>query len=189
MPNSAPKPRKDLNDLPLKLEDAPEAPEEERFHPPWHYQAIHMSLSGYSMREIARSLSKSYPTVQNFLHTQWAVDKVNALYNTLNERRATLMLDPVEKFNSKIDEKIALLDELTHSSDPKVALSAIREWINHAIGSPVKRTEVTVEHSLNNLGVEELRFIKEHGRMPTPTELLTSSEPTPLLSPPNGHDS
>ena len=84
----------------------------------------------------------------------------------------------MEAFYTKLPEKIALLDELTKSENPSVALRATESWIANTLGSPVKRSEIKVEGTIGHASIEELRFIKDHGRLPTPQEKLQLEAPS-----------
>ena len=139
---------------------------------PWHLAAMHLWLTGREPRDIAEQLNKSYPIVRKLIDGPWGQAQIAAFNARLTERHIDAIIDPITKFNTKIVEKIDMLDAMTHSPDEKVALAAIREWINHAIGSPVRRSEVMIEHILAARTTDELRFIKEYGRAPSNADEL-----------------
>jgi len=147
----------------------------------WHYRALHLHFLGETPTSIARQLKRSMQHVQGVLRTPWAQAETAKLHETLMAQRKDIILEPIQKFNSLIEEKIQILDTLTKHEDPKIALAAVREWINHTLGTPVSRSKISVEHTLNGRSVEELRFIRDNGRLPQPGELIQLAGPTPGL--------
>jgi hypothetical protein len=87
------------------------------------------------------------------------------------------IFDPMAAFYEKLPEKIALLDELTKSDNPSVALRATESWIANTVGSPVKRSEIRVEGTIGHASIDDLKFIRDHGRLPTPQEKLSLNAP------------
>ena len=71
-----------------------------------------------------------------------------------------------------------MLDSMSRSENESVALRALEMWISHAIGSPVKRTEVKVEGTVAHMSLDELRFVRDNGRLPTEQERMQIVAPS-----------
>lgn len=145
-----------------------------------------MHILDYPIGDICRVVKKTRDVVSPLLNGEWAAAQLQRFQDRFEEKATTQLVDPISKFTSKLDEKIEQLDALTKSEDPKVALAAIRDWINHAIGTPLRRTEIDVNHSLNQRSPEELMFVRQYGRFPTPPELRAFTVESPLRLPPPG---
>ena len=137
----------------------------------WHYTALHMSMLGNAVAFIAETVGRTPQAVSRFLASPWAKEQQARFHESLQKQHAQAILDPIQRFTAGLAEKLDILDALTKSEDEKIALAATREWIAHAIGSPVKRTEVSVEHTLSGLSLGELAFVRDHGRLPTAAEM------------------
>ena len=145
---------------------------------PFHFFALHLLLLGNTPRQVATQTNKPAYLIQGFAKSQWCQDQIKTYHERFMANVQKRVFDPHEKFWELLPEKVALLDEMTKSENPSVALRATELWLAHGIGSPVKRSEIKVDGTVAHLGLEELRFVKEHGRLPSPQEKLQLSAPS-----------
>lgn len=139
---------------------------------------VHLNLLGHDARHISTQVRKPTSVVTACLKSPWAQDQIRLYHERFLASMQQKTFEPMSAFYDKLKEKIELLDSMSRSENPSVALRAIELWINHTLGSPVKRTEVKVEGTIGHASIEELRFIRDHGRLPTPQEKLQLSAPS-----------
>jgi hypothetical protein len=139
---------------------------------------VHLNLLGHSAREIGTQVRKPTSVVTACLKSPWAQDQIRQYHERFLASMQQKTFEPMSAFYDKLEEKLALLDGMTKSENPSVALRAIELWINHTLGSPVKRTEVKVEGTIGHASLAELRFIRDHGRLPTQQEKLALTAPS-----------
>ena len=104
---------------------------------PWHRAAALCFARGATSREVARSLGKSEPAVQNLIHQPWFQKEVTTLMEGYGHRDLAALFQ-AEQFNS-----LTTLTELR--DNPKVPASAriacARDILDRALGKPVQRVE------------------------------------------------
>ena len=144
----------------------------------FHYMILHLLLLGNSVKETASQVKKPTYLVQDVANSTWCQENARQYHERFLANVQKRIFDPHERFWEQLPEKLELLDQMTKSDNPSVALRATELWLAHAIGSPVKRSEIKVEGTVAHLGLEELRFVKEHGRLPSPQEKLQLSAPS-----------
>jgi len=150
---------------------------------PVHLMMVHLSLLGNTPLEIGSQTNKPTSVVRDLLRSPWAQDQVTRLHERFMETLQQRTFEPMSKFYDGLKEKMELLDGMTKSENPSVALRAIELWINHTLGSPVKRSEIKVEGTVAHASLEELRFIRDHGRIPTTQEKLQLAAPAIDITP------
>ena len=139
---------------------------------------VHLSMLGHPPTEISTQVKKPTTVVKALLRSPWAQDQIATYHQRFLDNLQARTFEPMSEFYDKLREKMGLLDAMTKSENPSVALRAIELWINHTLGSPVKRSEVKVEGTVAHASIEELRFIRDHGRLPTPQERLALAAPS-----------
>lgn len=145
---------------------------------PTDYTIIHLSMLGHSVKDISGEVGKPMAYIKGLLGSPWGQDQITNFHTRFMEMLQQRTFEPNAAFYDKLKEKIELLDGMTKSENPSVALRALELWINHTIGAPVKRTEVKVEGSIAHASIEELRFIRDHGRLPSPQERISLAAPS-----------
>lgn len=138
---------------------------------------VHLNLLGHSVKEISTQVRKPMSVVGACLKSPWAQDQIKQYHDRFLASMQQKTFEPMSAFYDKLEEKLLLLDGMTKSENPSVALRAIELWINHTLGSPVKRSEVKVEGTIGHASLAELRFIRDHGRLPSPQEKLALNAP------------
>ena len=139
---------------------------------------VHLNLLGHPAREISTQVRKPTSVVTACLKSPWAQDQIRLYHERFLASMQQRTYEPMAHFYDKLKEKIEMLDSMTRSENPSVALRALELWISHTLGSPVKRTEVKVDGVIGHASIAELTFIRDHGRMPTPQEKLMLSAPS-----------
>jgi hypothetical protein len=158
---------------------------------PFHYMALHLLLLGNSAHEVASQLERPRAEITAFSKSPWCQDQIASYHERFMANVQKRVFDPMSKFYDKLEEKIELLDAMTKSENESVALRAIESWIANTLGSPVKRSEIKVEGTITHASLDELRFIRDHGRLPTEQEKLQLSAPSiegELAHEPQNHD-
>lgn len=144
---------------------------------PKDYMVLHLAMLGQKPSEIGHQTQLPSASVKALLASPWAKEQITQYHDRFMRALQEKVFEPTQKFYSKLEQKIEQLDAMTQSENPSTALRAIEIWIAHTIGSPVKRTEVQVNHSLNNLSTAELEFVRAYKRLPTAEERLQLQNP------------
>lgn len=145
---------------------------------PLHYMILQLSMLGHPLGEISSQVRKPTAYVRACLKSSWAQQQITDWHDRFTRQLTQKTFEPLAAFHDKLQEKMEQLDALTQSENPSVALRAIELWIAHTLGSPVKRTEVKTEGSILHYTTDELRFMKDHGRLPNAQERLALNAPT-----------
>jgi hypothetical protein len=138
---------------------------------------LHLAMLNKTVREIAQETKQPQATVKALLGGPWAREQLTAYHDRFMAGMQARAFDHTRTLTDKLEEKIAQLNAMTNDENPNVALRAIELWINHAIGSPVKRSEITHKSPLDGLTPAELEFVRDFKRLPTPDERLTINNP------------
>ena len=138
---------------------------------------LHLALVNTPIREISAKVNEPQSVIKALLKGPWAQDQIARYHERFLASLQDRAFDHVRAFEAKLEEKVAQLDAMTKDENANVALRAIELWINHSVGSPVKRSEVTHKSPLDGLNAKEMAFVRDHRRLPTPEERLALNRP------------
>ncbi len=144
---------------------------------PSDYLILHLAMLNKSVREIAQEVQEPQARIKALLAGPWARDQITQYHERFMATMQARAFDHTKAFADKLKERMEQLDGFTKDPNPSVALRAIELWVNHAIGSPVKRSEVTHTSPLQGMSERELAFVRDNKRLPTPEERLQLANP------------
>lgn len=142
---------------------------------PWHYTALQEASLGGTTTEIGERLHKTPAAVRVVIESPWARSYLERVQAKIDAVRIELATDPHAQLLQKVEVRLTELDALCHHANGMVALNAVRVWLEHALGKPRQRLDLTTGPLADlNLTDAEMEEVRRTGELPARVHALSA---------------